>query len=44
MTDAGFVAAAYGLTALVLAAASARILWRGRMLARRLGDEELPWQ
>ncbi|MGH9183858.1 MAG: hypothetical protein ACRDZ9_08660 [Acidimicrobiales bacterium] len=38
----GYVAAGYGVTVVTLATYSARVLWRGRRLARRVRARPAP--
>jgi hypothetical protein len=44
MTDAGYVIAGYVVTGAVLAAYTARLLWRGRSAAKALPPEERRWR
>ena len=43
MTHAGYVAAGWGVSLLVLAAYGLRVLRRGRAVARRVPPEERRW-
>ena len=43
MTHAGYVAAGWGITLVVVAGYAARTILRGRALARRVPPEERRW-